>query len=208
MSPPRFVLSDMDGVLVDSTEAVARAWRWWADDVGLDFAVVREVMYGTPSREVAARLVPDRDAAAESQRIEDRQSTDLAGVVAVPGAAELLDTWPADRLAVVTSASPRLAAARLGHAGLTPPATMITADRISAGKPDPEGYLTAAAALGAPPAECVVLEDAPVGLEAAAAAGMRAIGVLTTYPRAELPAADAYVDDLRGIADVIASLGA
>lgn len=206
MSAPRFVLSDMDGVLVDSTLAVARAWRWWARDIGLDFALVEPVMYGTPSREVAARLLPGADAAAESLRIEERQSTDLEGVVAVPGAAELLATWPADRLAVVTSASPRLAAARLGHAGLRAPAAMITADQVTTGKPDPEGYLAAAAELGAAPAECVVLEDAPVGLEAAAAGGMRAIAVLTTYPRAELPHADAYVADLRGVADVIASL--
>src|SRR4051794_21177379 len=139
-----FVLSDLDGVLVDSGAAVERAWRWWSAEHGLDFARVAPVIHGRPSREAVAVLLPHADAAAESQRIERYQATDLARVHAVPGARELLSAWPRERLAVVTSASVPLATARLQHAGLPVPATLVTEERVRDGKPAPEGYLTAA----------------------------------------------------------------
>jgi sugar-phosphatase len=115
----------------------------------------------------------------------------------VPGAHELLAAWPPDRIAIVTSASVPLATARLGAAGLAAPRVLVTEERVSAGKPDPEGYLLAARELGADPADCIVLEDAPAGISAARAAGMRVIAVLTTHTRAALPQADDYVADLR-----------
>ena len=186
-----FLLCDLDGVLVDSGAAVERAWRWWAGEHGLDFALVEETIHGHPSRDAVARLLPGVDAFAESRRVEMRQVEDLEGVVAVPGAAELLARWPPERLAVVTSASVPLAEARLGHAGLPVPAALVTEEQVARGKPDPEPYLLGAERLGAPPAECVVLEDAPAGVEAARAAGMRVIAVLTTHAREELPGASA-----------------
>src|SRR3954468_23273801 len=193
----KFLLCDLDGVLVDSGDAVERAWRRWAAGHGLDWADVEPGIHGMPSRENVARLLPGADAFAESRRIEHDQATDLEGVVAVPGARELLATWPPDRIAIVTSASVPLATARLGAAGLAPPRVLVTEERVSAGKPDPEGYLLAARELGADPADCVVLEDAPAGLEAARAAGMRVIAVLTTHDRDELAAADGFARDLR-----------
>jgi len=200
------LLTDLDGVLVDSGRAVERAYRWWAADRGLDFAAVEPAIHGRPSRQVVARVLPGADAAAEARRIEVFQATDLDGVRAIPGAHELLAAWPADRLAVVTSASVLLATARLTHAGLPVPAALITEDRVTNGKPAPDPYLAGAAALGADPADCVVLEDAPAGLRAALAAGMRVVAVLTTHRREALPGASAYVDDLRGVADLIRGL--
>jgi sugar-phosphatase len=205
MSGP-VLLCDLDGVLVDSTAAIDRVYRGWASEHGIDAALVVATAQGRPSREVVAVCAPGLDAAVQSALIEAAHVGDQEGVVAIAGALELLAETPADRLAVVTSCSDALAAARLRAAGLPVPRTLVTADMVQRGKPDPEGYLRAAAELGARPDRCVVLEDAPAGVAAGLAGGMRVIGVLTSHAREELAGADAYVDDLRGVAAVAARL--
>jgi len=192
------VLSDMDGVLVDSGAAVERVWRRWAAKHDLDHDAVAHLIHGRPSREAVAAVLPHADADEESRWIEDEQARDVAGVAAIPGARELLTTYAP--LAVVTSATLPLATARFRAAALPVPEHLVTADRIAAGKPDPEGYLLAARLLGVAPSRCVVLEDSPAGLAAARAAGMRAIGVLTTHAPHELGDAQLLVADLEGLA--------
>jgi mannitol-1-/sugar-/sorbitol-6-phosphatase len=184
------VLADLDGVLVDSHASIMRAWAWWAARHGLDGGAVEAVQHGRPSGEVIAALAPELDAAAESVAIDARQARDTDGVVALPGAAELFAAWGPDRLAVVTSGTVPLATSRLRAGGLPLPRVLVTPERLRHGKPDPEGYLLAARELGAEPAECVVLEDAPAGVAAGRAAGMHVVGVLTTHAAAELAAAD------------------
>jgi sugar-phosphatase len=88
---------------------------------------------------------------------------------------------------------------RLDHVGLPIPKTLITADDVERGKPDPEGYLAAARTLGYAPGECVVVEDAPAGLAAARSAGMRSIGIAGTFPRSALTEADVVVDAFRQV---------
>jgi sugar-phosphatase len=188
-----FVLSDLDGVLVDSHASIMRAWRWWGERHGVAPEAIDAIPHGRPSSEVIPALVPGLDAAAESDALDRRQAADAADVIALPGAADALRAFSPDRIAVVTSCTRDLADARLSAAGLAPPAVVVTADRLLRGKPDPEGYLLAARELGADPADCVVLEDAPAGIEAGHAAGMRVVGVLTTYGPAELAAADERV---------------
>lgn len=165
------LLCDLDGVLVDSAPAIARVYRAWARRHGLDEELVVATAQGRPSREVVRACAPQLDAAAESAAIEAAHAADQAGVEAIAGAAELLATTPAQRLAVVTSCSLPLARARFAAAGLAQPSVCITAELVTRGKPDPEGYLRAAAALGAEPAACVVLEDAPAGVAAASPQG-------------------------------------
>jgi sugar-phosphatase len=184
-----FVLSDLDGVLVDSHASIMRAWRWWTARQGLGAAAADAIPQGRPSGDVIAGLAPGVDVAAESRAIDRYQADDTGGVVALPGAADLLARFAPDRVAIVTSCTAPLAAARLRAAGLAAPAVLVTADRLARGKPDPEGYLLAAQELGADPAGCVVLEDAPAGVEAGRAAGMRVVGVLTTHSARELAAA-------------------
>ncbi len=194
----------MDGVLVDSAAAVDRVWRRWARRHGLPFSQVAPLIHGRPSRESVAAILPRANPAEESAWIEAEQVRDTDGVVAIAGAAVLLrDHRP---LAVVTSASDELAAARFAAAGLAAPESLVTADRVSRGKPDPEPYLAGAAELGVDPAECVVLEDAPAGIESAHRAGMRAIGVLTTFSEADLRRADALVTDLTEVEAALAAL--
>ena len=93
---------------------------------------------------------------------------------------------PPDRFAIVTSGSRPLAIARLRAAGLPVPDVLVTAEQVDDGKPDPAGYLRAAALLGVDPAARLVLEDAPAGVEAGLDAGMTVIAVLTTTDEAAL----------------------
>ncbi|GAA0235119.1 HAD-IA family hydrolase [Cryptosporangium japonicum] len=171
------VLLDMDGTLVDSDAAVERAWTTWAHEHGVDPADVMAIAHGAPADTTVRRLFPDLDddrVATAAARQLDLQYDDLSDVVALPGATELLATLDRTGLpwAVVTSADARLAAARLGAAGLTAP-LLVTVDDVTDGKPHPEPYLTAAARLGVAPEHCLVVEDSLTGLTAGRAAGMR-----------------------------------
>ena len=132
-------------------------------------------MHGVPSRQTIANIAPHLDVAAESTALDSRQARDTDGIVALPGAADFLARDPAT-IAVVTSGNRDLASSRLSMSGLEPPPVFVTADQITNGKPDPEGYLLAAERLGADPADCIVIEDAPAGIEAGKAAGMRVDG--------------------------------
>ena len=182
----RTILSDLDGVLVDSHASIMRAWRWWGALHGVEAQAIESVQHGRPSSEIIAALVPDLDALVESRAIDLRQADDTDGVVALPGAHELLTGR--DPVAIVTSCTVPLATARLRAAGLAVPEVLVTPERLRRGKPDPEGYLLAAGELGVAPAECVVLEDAPAGVRAGRAAGMHVVGITTTHDPAELDA--------------------
>ncbi|MCZ7379147.1 HAD-IA family hydrolase [Micromonospora sp. WMMC250] len=169
------VLFDMDGTLVDSDAAVERAWERWAAEYAVDPAAALAIAHGSPADRTIRRLLPDLDddaVATAAARQLALQYDDLSDVVATPGTPELLDTLARLGLpwAVVTSADARLARARLGAAGIVAP-VLVTVDDVRVGKPDPEGYLRAAALLGVPVARCLVVEDAEVGVRAGRAAG-------------------------------------
>lgn len=176
------LLFDMDGVLIDSTPAVARVWRQWAIEHGFDPERVVASAHGRPSISTVREYLPDADHDLENREVERREILDLAGVVPLPGAAELLASLPEERWTIVTSCTRRLAEVRLKAAGLPVPEKMITSNDIIHGKPHPEPYLKGASALGFLPADCVVVEDAPAGIRAGKAAGSRVIGFTTTVP--------------------------
>jgi mannitol-1-/sugar-/sorbitol-6-phosphatase len=185
----RYVLSDLDGVLVDSGAEVERIWREWAVERGIDPDLVARESHGVPAVGVLARVAPHLNTPEEIDRIERRHAA--TGGRALPGAAELL----ARAHAVVTSCSPELARARFEASGLPAPAVLITSDRTARGKPHPDPYLAAAEALNADPADCLVIEDAPAGIAAARAAGMTVWAVPTTHAPAELGEADRVLLD-------------
>jgi len=185
------VLFDMDGVLVDSTHAVARVWRKWALERGFDPEKVVRAAHGRPSIDTIRDFLPNADSNAENLEVERQEVEDLEGVVAMPGAQALVTSIPAGRWTVVTSATRPLAEVRLRAAGIPIPESLITADDIQLGKPHPEPYQKAAARLGYPASECVVVEDAPAGIRAGKAAGARVIAVPTTSNRRELESAGA-----------------
>ncbi|MFD0662100.1 HAD-IA family hydrolase [Thermocatellispora tengchongensis] len=128
-------------------------------------------------------------------------------MVPLPAAARLLHDLPEDRWAAVTSGSGALMRARLQTAGLPVPEVLVAAEDVSAGKPDPEGYLKAAAALGHPAERCLVIEDAPAGIAAGRAAGAHTLAVATSHPAAELTTADAVVPDLTACALQVTAAG-
>jgi sugar-phosphatase len=194
----RGVLFDLDGVLVDSTPAVARVWAGWAQEHGFDDPdeVVRRA-HGRPSITTIRELLPDGDHEAEDREVERREIADIEGVIPLPGAMELLQALPLEKWAIVTSCTRPLAGVRIGAAGLPQPKHLVTASDVLRGKPDPEPYVKGAQALGVPAAECVVIEDAPAGIRAGKAAGARVLALRTTANDAELreAGADWIVDD-------------
>ncbi|WP_432586068.1 HAD-IA family hydrolase [Streptomyces sp. HD1123-B1] len=193
------LLFDNDGTLVSSMESVVRCWTRWAGEYGVseeEFAAVE--LHGRPANDIIGDLLPAERIAGARARIDALELADVpGGVKLLPGTAELLTGLPAARWAVVTSANATLAAARLTEVGLRP-GTLITADDITRGKPDPEPFLLAAERLGVDPARCVAFEDAPAGLASARAAGMRTVALTTTVLRAEL-IADWVVEDLSAV---------
>ncbi|MBP8920598.1 MAG: HAD-IA family hydrolase [Micropruina sp.] len=169
------VLFDCDGVLVDSEATILRSWNQWARQMGVDPGAVTPTIHGRRSRDTVAEFVePERHA--EGLALIDRIEIDAADeVTPIPGAVELLRSIPADRWAIVTSGSRALAQARVTAVGLPLPEVLITADDVVHGKPHPEGYLAAAAGLGVPATDCLVLEDAVAGVRAARAANVRSV---------------------------------
>ena len=196
---PGAVLSDMDGVLVDSWTAIKRTWTRFAHRHGLDPEVVLAASHGVPTIDVIRTVAPHLDASAEAAAVEREQIEEVEGLRPLPGARELVASLPAGRFAVVTSASRKLAESRLRAAGLPVPDVLVSSDDVEHGKPSPAGYLRAACLLGVDPAHSVVLEDAPAGVEAGVAAGMTVIGVLTTNPASALREAHSRVPDLAAL---------
>jgi sugar-phosphatase len=174
------LLFDMDGVLINSTPAVARVWRRWAIEHGFNPEEVVARAHGRPSLTTVREYLPNADHEAENREVERREIEDLEGVIPLPGALDLLASLPADRWIIVTSCTRPLAEVRIRAAGLPLPKKLITSNDITHGKPHPEPYLKGAAVLGFPPAECIVLEDVPAGVRAGKAAGAKVIAFKTT----------------------------
>lgn len=198
------LLFDLDGVLIDSTPAVARVWHDWAVERGLDPETVVRMAHGRPSRTTIGKLLPGADIDREDREVERRELADLDGVVLLPGARELLNILPPERWTIATSCTRPLAEVRLRAAGLPIPKTMITSSDVKIGKPNPEPYLKAAAKLGVAASDCIVVEDAPAGIRAGKAAGAKVVAFLTTMPRRDLE--EAGTDwIIQNCADIVAS---
>jgi sugar-phosphatase len=191
------VIFDMDGTLIDSTPAVVRAWNTWTSEYGLPPMDLR-THHGTPSASVVRAVMPEHLHEAAMQRIMDLEIADLHDIVVLPGAVEALASLASAKNAIATSCTVPLAQARIAASQLVPPSVVVTADDVVHGKPHPEPFLEAARRLGVDPRRCLVVEDAPSGLEAAQAAGCFTLAVVTTTPREALDA-DAIVSDLSEI---------
>lgn len=199
------VLFDMDGTLIDSTPAVERSWQRWGEHFGVG-PIDLTAFHGQPARQTAAvHVAPERMDEALAY-IAELELADLEGVRPLPGAEEALATLPPSRTAIATSCTLPLAIARLRAAGLASPRVLVTADVIEHGKPAPDPYLKAAEQLGVEPTECLVVEDAILGLQSGRAAGCTTMSVVTTTPREQLRA-DLIVDDLADVRWIVDQLG-
>jgi sugar-phosphatase len=201
--PVRFtvaaILFDIDGTLVDSTGSVVRTWRRWADAHDLDAREILRVSHGRRSADTVALFLPAEQVPAGIAEIEALEQGDPDDVTALPATASLLALIPPRRWAAVTSGPRSLMQGRLTTAGLPTPAVLIAAEDVVHGKPDPEGYLAAAAGLGVDITECLVIEDSPAGIEAGRAAGAHVLAVATSHPRSALVRAHAVVEDLTAV---------
>lgn len=174
----RAALFDMDGTLVDSTAVVEQVWLEFAERYGLDYTEILRTSHGVQAGDTVRRYAPaDADVVALTAELGEMERNRTDGIIALPGAEALLKALPDDAIALVTSADRILADIRMQAAGLAMPSTAVTAEAVTRGKPHPEGYLKAAALLGAESADVVVFEDAPAGIAAARAAGMRTVVV-------------------------------
>ena len=191
------VIFDLDGTLVDSTPAVGRAWTTWASEYGLPPMNLLE-HHGTPSASVVRAIMPENLQEPAMRRITELELADLHDVVLLPGAVDALASLAGAKTAIATSCTVPLAEARIAASQLVPPSVLVTADDVVHGKPHPEPFLRAARLLGVDPRRCLVVEDAPKGLEAARAAGCFTLAVVTTTPREALHA-DAIVNDLSDV---------
>ena len=192
----RAILFDMDGTLVDSTASVERIWGHWADRHGLSFADFAHRMHGRRAVDIMQALAPAGiDLAQEVAQLDEDELNDTDGIVAIPGAAELIAALPRGSWALVTSARPPLARARMAAAGLPLPDLIVTSSDVALGKPHPECYLTALERLGVAADDAVVFEDAHAGLASGKAAGCRTIALATTTPSHELDHED-WLHDL------------
>ncbi|MEA5456343.1 HAD-IA family hydrolase [Sinomonas sp. JGH33] len=196
----RAVLLDMDGTLVNSDAVVERVWRRWAERHGLLGDDVLKVVHGRQGHLSMAILLPERPVAenlAENRLMLAEEAADTEGVVPIAGARAFLEALGGFPHALVTSADDTLARVRMAAAGLPLPPVLVTAELVSASKPNPEGFLAAAAMLAVDPADCLVLEDSEAGVAAGLAAGMRVLGI---GPRAGAHGPTFHVPDLTGVA--------
>jgi len=200
-------LFDMDGTVLNSIAAAERIWSAWAVRHGVNVETFLPTIHGVRAIDTITRLnLPGVDAEAQAAFITKAEIEDVEGIVEIPGAAAFLKSLPADRWAMVTSAPRDLALRRMAAAGIPEPVVMITAEDVSAGKPDPAGYRLAAKRLGLEPTDCLIFEDATVGILAAEAAGAPLMIITTTHQH-PLETAHATIASYRDIALSIDSDG-
>lgn len=181
-TPYRAFLFDMDGTVLNSIAAAERIWTRWALRHGLDVATFLPTIHGARAIDTVNRQgLPGVDAEAEAAWVTQAEIDDVAGIVEVPGAANFLKRLAPGQWAIVTSAPRALALRRMAAAGVPEPEVMVTAEDVSAGKPDPAGYQLAARRLGVDVADCLIFEDATVGIQAAEAAGADLVVITSTH---------------------------
>jgi sugar-phosphatase len=168
--------------ILDSLPVVERSWCHWADRHGIDHQDVLNFIHGKQAITSLRHFLPGRseeEIQSEFTYLEQIEAADTDGIVALPGAIELLQHLNEAHIpwAIVTSGSIPVAHARHKAAGLPLPEVFVTAERVKRGKPEPDAFLLGAELLGLHPADCVVVEDAAAGVLAGLNAGSHVIAV-------------------------------
>ena len=199
------LLFDFDGTIVDSTDAIVKHWHKVGTELGVDPNVILATSHGRRSIDVLKHYDPSKANWAYVSEIEGRiPRTWGADATETPGARKLLETMEAQQVpwAVVTSGTRALISGWLDIMKLVEPRTMVVAEDVENGKPDPTCYLQGAKKLGMNPgADVLVIEDAPSGVRAGQAAGFKVLALATTHSIESLieAGADWVVKDLRSL---------
>ena len=205
--PSPAFLFDLDGVVVDSNALHVASWQEVARRHGFDCpdpahigkcglrtaAVIRDLLRWPVDEPAAARIGSEKE---EIYREWIRRD----GIAPIPGVLPFLaQTRQLGIRCAIGSSAPRenveLCLRVLGLRAAF--GTTVSGADVCRGKPAPDIFLKAAAGLGAGPEECLVFEDAPAGIAAAHAAGMRVLALATSHTREELAGADAVAGDFR-----------
>ncbi len=188
------ILFDFDGVIINSEPVYERHWKDWAEEHGASYEHIISIHHGIPAIRTISIAAPHVDAAYEADQFQYRCIGDLDGLIAYDGIKDVIPQLPADRWAIVTSSYRNMVGSQLDFLGLPRPQVLVTVDDVTQGKPHPEPYLKAAAALGIELSDCVVIEDSPAGITAGKKAGAQVIGVATTKTPDQLTEADIVVN--------------
>ena len=193
------ILFDLDGILISSLDSVERSWSRWAKMRGVDPAQTCKTAHGCRAIETIAKMRPDLDCLAELRVIDEIEFEDCEGITVLPGVEQVLSALPKERWVVVTSATERVARARLASGGIAAPARFIHAESVTQGKPHPAPYLAGAALLGYKPEDCVVVEDAASGVKAGRAAGCTMVATTFSHSVESLNAAHYLIPNMTGV---------
>lgn len=200
------LLFDMDGTIIDSTDAIKKHWHQIGREIGVSGEEILRTSHGRRSIDVLALLAPDRANwvyVCKAEGAIPKLYGDSA--VEIPGSRQILDElekagapW-----AIVTSGTKPLVTGWLDVMKLAFPKYMVTAEQVANGKPDPEAYRKGAASLGkgGQGKDLLVLEDAPAGVRSGKAAGFKVVALATTHDISTLQAAGAdwIVKDMRSV---------
>lgn len=200
----RGILFDMDGVLISSLGSVERSWAKWGAMRNVDAALAIKTAHGQRAIETVRKLRPDLNDVEELKLIEEIEIADKEDIEILKGVPRFLAALPQKYWTVVTSATEKLARARLDFAGFSIPEHIITADMVANGKPAPEPYLKGAALLGLKSQDCLVIEDSTAGAQAGHNAGCKVLATLFSHTVENLPAADWIVQSLDDVSVRIA----
>ena len=174
----RLVIFDMDGTLISSTAVTERIYTLWAETKGVEVGPLLAMMHGVRTVDVIRKLNrPDLDPEFEAEIIGKAEREELDGVLAIPGAREFLASLPPERWALVTSADRELMRLRMNAAGIPFPNVIVTAEDVTAGKPDPRMLLELMREFGTEPERTLMIGDTTHDLQMALNAGCASVGV-------------------------------
>ncbi|SAL95790.1 hypothetical protein [Absidia glauca] len=185
------IVFDLDGTMIDTTPLVIKHWYAFAEEHGLDPVKILATSHGRRTIETLGEWVPEKATPEIVDFYEQRLADETDGLTVLPGVMALLDSIPLGKWGVCTAGTSYMAVKRLKQCHIPVPESLSTGDKVERGKPDPEGYLKATEILGVSPSDCLVFEDAPAGVRAGKAGGMKVIACTTTHTADQLKEAGA-----------------
>ncbi|KAG0749810.1 hypothetical protein G6F57_003740 [Rhizopus arrhizus] len=184
---------DLDGTVIDTTPQVVKFWTDLAIQNNLKPEQILETSHGRRTIETLERWMPHLATIEHVIELERKLALEKEGVTVLPGVLDLLESILPEDWTINTAGTNVMATARLQQFDIKIPIEMATGDKLTYGKPHPEGYLMAAKLINRDPKDCVVFEDAPAGVRAAIAAGMQCIACTTTHTVEQLKEAGATI---------------